>query len=134
MEKNLKEIIKEVGKEYEMEEEIINKIIKKLHKEFYIKLKHMKNLSIETWKSLELPINLFYVLNDLYQSALSEKQNKGPLLQPQTQPQNKNPQTSSEITNQVPQKQNIVQKQQYNIPNINNTLPILQLQKIKMKK
>ena len=131
MEKNLKEIIKEVGKEYEMEEEIINEIIKKLHKEFYIKLKHMKNLSIETWKSLELPINLFYVLNDLYQSALSGKQNKEPLSQPQTQPQNKNPQTSSEITNQVPQKQNIVQKQQYNIPNINNTLPILKLQKAK---
>ena len=76
MEKSLKEIIKEVGKEYEMEDDIINEIIKKLQKEFYIKLKHMKNLSIETWKSLELPINLYYVLNELYQSALAEQQPK----------------------------------------------------------
>lgn len=36
----------------------------------------MKNLSIETWKSLELPINLYYVLNELYQSALAEQQPK----------------------------------------------------------
>ena len=59
-----------------MEDDIINDIIKKLQKEFYIKLKHMKNLSIETWKSLELPINLYYVLNELYQSALAEQQPK----------------------------------------------------------
>ena len=78
MEKSLKEIIKEVGKEYEMEDDIINDIIKKLQKEFYIKLKHMKNLSIETWKSLELPINLYYVLNELYQSALAEQQPSNP--------------------------------------------------------
>ena len=69
-------MIKEVGKEYEMEDEIINEIIKKLQKEFYIKLKHMKNLSIETWKQLDLPINLYYVLNELYQSALAEQQPK----------------------------------------------------------
>ena len=76
MEKSLKEIIKEVGKEYELEDEIINDVIKKLQKEFYIKLKHMKNLSIETWKSLDLPLNLYYVLNELYQSALAEQQPK----------------------------------------------------------
>ena len=90
MEKSLKEIIKEVGKEYEMEDEIINEIIKKLQKEFYIKLKHMKNLSIETWKSLDLPINLYYVLNELYQSALSEQQTKNESkesIQPQQPPQ-----------------------------------------------
>ena len=78
MERSLKEIVKEVGKEYEMEDDIINEIIKKLQKEFYIKLKHMKNLSIETWKSLDLPINLYYVLNELYQSALNEQQASQP--------------------------------------------------------
>jgi hypothetical protein len=38
----------------------------------------MKNLSIDTWKSLDLPINLYYVLNELYQSALSEQQASQP--------------------------------------------------------
>ena len=86
MERSLKEIVKEVGKEYEMEDDIINDIIKKLQKEFYVKLKHMKNLSIDTWKSLDLPINLYYVLNELYQSALNEQQGNQP--QPQSQQQN----------------------------------------------
>ena len=86
MDKSLKEIVKEVGKEYEMEDEIINDIIKKLQKEFYVKLKHMKNLSIDTWKSLGLPINLYYVIFELYQSALNEQQSSLP--QPQ-QPLNK---------------------------------------------
>ena len=74
MEKSLKEIIKEVGKEYEIEDDIINDIIKKLQIEFYIKLKHMKNFSIETWKIIGLPINLYYILNELYLSVLSEQQ------------------------------------------------------------
>ena len=86
MERSLKEIVKEVGKEYEMDDDIINEIIKKLQKEFYVKLKHMKNLSIDTWKSLDLPINLYYVLNELYQSALNEQQGSQP--QPQSQQQN----------------------------------------------
>ena len=92
MEKSLNEILKEVGKEYEMEDEIINSIIKKLQKEFYVKLKHMKNLSIETWKSLELPINLYYVLNELYQSALNEQQSTQtqPMPLPQPVQNNKN--------------------------------------------
>ena len=99
MDKSLKEIIKEVGKEYELEDEIINDIIKKLQKEFYIKLKHMKNLTIDTWKSLDLPINLYYVLNELYQSALAEQQPKIEHNIPQ-QPQNQiipNPQPQSNI-------------------------------------
>ena len=88
MERSLKEIVKEVGKEYEMDDDIINEIIKKLQKEFYVKLKHMKNLSIDTWKSLDLPINLYYVLNELYQSALNEQQGSQPQPQPQSQQQN----------------------------------------------
>ena len=90
MDKSLKEIIKEVGKEYELDDEIINDIIKKLQKEFYIKLKHMKNLTIETWKSLELPINLYYVLNELYQSALNEQKADQPKPEPQPIQSNNN--------------------------------------------
>ena len=100
MERSLKEIVKEVGKEYEMEDDIINEIIKKLQKEFYVKLKHMKNLSIETWKSLDLPINLYYVLNELYQSALNEQQAN----QPQSQPQQQPPQNIINYQNQQPQR------------------------------
>ena len=88
MERSLKEIVKEVGKEYEMDDDIINEIIKKLQKDFYVKLKHMKNLSIDTWKSLDLPINLYYVLNELYQSALNEQQGSQPQTQPQSQQKN----------------------------------------------
>ena len=112
MEKSLKEIIKEVGKEYELEDDIINDIIKKLQKEFYIKLKHMKNLSIETWKSLDLPINLYYVLNELYQSALSEQQPSNPQNIP-TKPAQPPAQTYQE---QVPNSQ-INQKNQNEIQN-----------------
>ena len=90
MERSLKEIVKEVGKEYEMEDDIINDIIKKLQKEFYVKLKHMKNLSIDTWKSLDLPINLYYVLNELYQSALNEQKDSQPSHN-QSQPPQQNP-------------------------------------------
>ena len=136
MDKSLKEIIKEVGKEYEMEDDIINDIIKKLQKEFYIKLKHMKNLSIETWKSLELPINLYYVLNELYQSALAEQQPKNeqniskppepqiqtnqekrPNLQPQINIQNNQSQIS---TQKKPQTQ--IQPNQNIFQNINNII------------
>ena len=147
MEKSLKEIIKEVGKEYEMEDDIINEIIKKLQKEFYIKLKHMKNLSIETWKSLELPINLYYVLNELYQSALAEQQpkneqnipkqpepqiqtnqEKSPNLQPQINIQKNQNQiiTQNKPKTQINPNQNIFQ----NINNIigkNNTSKYIQL-------
>ena len=136
MEKSLKEIIKEVGKEYEMEDDIINEIIKKLQKEFYIKLKHMKNLSIETWKSLELPINLYYVLNELYQSALAEQQpinqpniSQVPPIQPtqikqepipNPQSQNKNQKNINEISTKS--KTQIQPQPNNNIfQNINNT-------------
>ena len=118
MEKSLKEIIKEVGKEYEMEDEIINNIIKKLQKEFYVKLKHMKNLTIDTWKSLGLPINLYYVIYELYQSALNEQQANLP--QPE-QPKSNN---TINIINQsqpnYPPQQNQPQIQQQKPNNINN--------------
>ena len=115
MDKSLKEIIKEVGKEYEMEDDIINEIIKKLQKEFYVKLKHMKNLSIETWKGLGLPINLYYVLNELYQSALAEQQ---PANQPNPQPQiTQSPVQTYQEQVPNPQYQQKNQKKQNEIPN-----------------
>ena len=115
MDKSLKEIIKEVGAEYEMEDDIINEIIKKLQKEFYVKLKHMKNLSIETWKGLGLPINLYYVLNELYQSALAEQQ---PANLPEPQPKITQPPAQT-YQEQVPnpQFQQKIQKNQNEIPN-----------------
>ena len=90
MERSLKEIIKNVGKEYELEENVINDVIKKLQKEFYVKLKDMKNLSIDTWRALGLPINLYYVLYELYQSALNQQQTTQPQTQFRPQPLSQN--------------------------------------------
>ena len=133
MDRSLKEIIKEVGKEYDMDDNIIDEIIKKLQKEFYVKLKHMKNLSIVTWKSLNLPINLFYVLNELYQSALKQEQsaqNKPQVQQPNNtnttniqkppQPQNQAqtiPQPQAQQNKQINNIQNYI-KDPVNLPNI----------------
>ena len=119
MERSLKEIVKEVGKEYEMEDDIINEIIKKLQKEFYVKLKHMKNLSIETWKSLDLPINLYYVLNELYQSALNEQQASQPQSQPQQPPQN-TINYQNQPPQRIPQNQQQTQYQPQQLNQINN--------------
>ena len=118
MERSLKEIIKEVGKEYEMDDDIINDIIKKLQKEFYVKLKHMKNLSIETWKSLDLPINLYYVINELYQSALNQEQGS----QPSQVQQSKNTSSNQSKPQTIPQYQNQPQQQKQNKSNYNNNI------------
>ena len=117
MDKSLKEIIKEVGKEYEMDDEIINDIIKKLQKEFYVKLKHMKNLSIDTWKSLGLPINLYYVIFELYQSALNEQQSSLP--QPQQPLNTINVINEKQTYNPPQQTQPLQQNQIYNNNNQN---------------
>ena len=90
MERSLKEIIKNVGKEYELDDNVINDVIKKLQKEFYVKLKDMKNLSIDTWRALGLPINLYYVLYELYQSALNQQQTTQPQTQFRPQPLSQN--------------------------------------------
>lgn len=71
MERNLSDIVRELGKEYGLEQSTINNINSTLQREFYIKLKHIKNLSADTWKSLKLPLNLYYVIKDMYESALS---------------------------------------------------------------
>ena len=128
MDKSLKEIIKEVGKEYEMDDEIINDIIKKLQKEFYVKLKHMKNLSIDTWKSLGLPINLYYVIFELYQSALNEQQSSLP--QPQQPLNTINVINEKQTYNPPQQTQPLQQNQIYNNNNkqqtpLNNVINII---------
>lgn len=131
MERSLKDVIKEVGKEYDMDDEIIDSIVKKLQKEFYLKLKHMKNLSIETWKSLDLPINLYYVIKELYDSALlQEKQINENTTQPfQERPSLFQP---NQMNNQISPKMNLEnnkRKEQINIFNkINSNDRTLDLQ------
>ena len=75
MDSPLKKILKEIQNEYGMEDELIEPIIKKLNQEFYFKLKDIKNLSLETWQKFELPTNLYYILNELYQNANITNQN-----------------------------------------------------------
>ncbi len=72
----LKNILKDIQKEYDLDDEVIEPIIKKLNKEFYFKLKDIKNLSEETWTKFDLPLNLYYILNELYQTSLNENSQK----------------------------------------------------------
>ena len=72
MDAPLKKILKDIQKEYDMDDEVIDPIIKKLNKEFYFKLKDIKNLSEETWTKFDLPLNLYYILNELYQASLNQ--------------------------------------------------------------
>ena len=67
METSIKNILIEISKEYNLDYSVIQPIITRLNKEFYFKLKDIKNLSKETWKSFNLPLNLFYLLNEKYQ-------------------------------------------------------------------
>ena len=67
METSIKNILIEISKEYNLDFSIIQPIITRLNKEFYFKLKDIKNLSKETWISFNLPLNLFYLLNEKYQ-------------------------------------------------------------------
>jgi hypothetical protein len=78
MDTPLKVVLQEIGKEYDLDADVINPVIKKLNSEFYFKLKDVKNASESVWKSLGLPLNLFFLLKDKYDSVLSSNQ-------PQTQ-------------------------------------------------
>jgi hypothetical protein len=78
MDTPLKVVLQEIGKEYDLDADVINPVIKKLNSEFYFKLKDIKNASESVWKSLGLPLNLFFLLKDKYDSVLSSNQ-------PQTQ-------------------------------------------------
>ena len=72
MDAPLKKILKDIQNEYGMDDDMIDPIIKKLNKEFYFKLKDIKNLSEDTWNKFDLPTNLYYILNELYQNALNQ--------------------------------------------------------------
>ena len=78
MDTPLKVVLQEIEKEYDLDADVINPVIKKLNSEFYFKLKDIKNASESVWKSLGLPLNLFFLLKDKYDSVLSSNQ-------PQTQ-------------------------------------------------
>ena len=43
--------------------------------EFYVKLKDIKNISEEEWKSLNLPKNLYHLIKQKYESTLNEEKN-----------------------------------------------------------
>ena len=64
MDISLEEIIKNIGKEYNINENILNKIIETLNKEFFIKLADFKYIDKDIWKNLELPSNLYNIINE----------------------------------------------------------------------
>ena len=123
MDAPLKKILKDIQNEYGMDDDMIDPIIKKLNKEFYFKLKDIKNLSEDTWNKFDLPTNLYYILNELYQNALNQSnQNQNN--------QNQNNQNQNN-QNQNNQNQNF---QNQNFQNQNFQNPNLQQPKIKEEK
>ena len=109
MDAPLKKILKDIQNEYGMDDDMIDPIIKKLNKEFYFKLKDIKNLTEDTWNKFELPTNLYYILNELYQTALNQSNQNNPN---QNNPNQNNP-------NQNFQKQNF-QNQNFQNQNLQN--------------
>lgn len=73
MDASLEDIIKEIGKDYGFKDEIIKSYIESLRKEFYVKLKDIKNISENNWKTLHLPMNLYNLLKERYESTLIEE-------------------------------------------------------------
>ena len=72
MESSLKDIIKEIGKEYNLKEETIDSYIEILTNQFYLKLKDIKNISENEWRSFGLPLNFYHLVKEKYESALNE--------------------------------------------------------------
>lgn len=64
METSLNDILLSICKEYDLSEDSIQPIKIKLSKEFYFKLKDLKNLNKEKWKEYMLPDNLYNILLD----------------------------------------------------------------------
>ena len=118
----LKNILKDIQKEYDLDDEVIEPIIKKLNKEFYFKLKDIKNLSEETWTKFDLPLNLYYILNELYQASLNQSSQNQNIQNQNIQTQNiqiQNPnqnfvqQPLQQPINQQPINQQPIKQQQY---------------------
>ena len=99
----LKNILKDIQKEYDLDDEVIEPIIKKLNKEFYFKLKDIKNLSEDTWTKFDLPLNLYHILNEIYQTVLKDNSQKEKI-------KSENPNINIE---QIKYQQKINQKQQF---------------------
>ena len=66
METSIQDILFNICKEYDISEEQIGPIKRKLKKEFYFKLKDIKNLTKEKWKDYMLPDNLYNLLYDKF--------------------------------------------------------------------
>lgn len=66
METSIQDILFNICKDYDISEEMIEPIKRKLKKEFYFKLKDIKNLTKEKWKDYMLPDNLYNLLYDKY--------------------------------------------------------------------
>ena len=64
METSLNDILLSICKEYDLSEDSIQPIKIKLSKEFFFKLKDLKNLNKEKWKEYMLPDNLYNILLD----------------------------------------------------------------------
>ena len=114
MDAPLKKILKDIQNEYGMDDDMIDPIIKKLNKEFYFKLKDIKNLTEDTWNKFELPTNLYYILNELYQTALNQSNQNNPN---QNNPNQNNP--NQNFQKQNCQNQNF-QNQNYQNQNFQN--------------
>ncbi len=71
METTLSKILFDFCYEYNLEISQVQPVIDKLNSEFYFRLKDMKHLTIQKWKDLNLPENLYNILNDKYQNSLN---------------------------------------------------------------
>ncbi len=64
METDLKLIFLEICKQYNQPESIITEPLNILQKNFFFKLKDLKRLKADDWDKLNLPSNLYYVIQD----------------------------------------------------------------------
>ena len=71
METTLSKILFDFCYEYNLEISQVQPVIDKLNSEFYFRLKDMKHLTIQKWKDLNLPENLYNISNDKYQNSLN---------------------------------------------------------------
>ena len=70
METTFSKILFDFCYEYNLDITQVQPVIDKLNSDFYFRLKDMKHLTLEKWKDLNLPENLFNILNEKYQENL----------------------------------------------------------------
>ena len=71
METTLSKILFDFCYEYNLDVSQVQPVIDKLNSEFYFRLKDMKHLTLQKWKELNLPENLFNIINEKYQENLN---------------------------------------------------------------